>query len=80
MWFGNCGDGGVLLDFGHPLRASHASPSLCEGEEARLSACGWGWQVGVAWVLGFGFVVQVFVIEVFLRLLSSHRRVVGVAA
>ncbi len=24
---------GVAVILGHPLRASHASPSLCEGEE-----------------------------------------------
>ena len=23
---------GVAVNFGHPLRAAHASPSLCEGE------------------------------------------------
>ena len=27
-------EGGVAVNFGHPLRAAHASPSLYEGEES----------------------------------------------
>ncbi len=47
--------GWLLMVFGHPLRASHASPSLCEGEEGVLV-----WPAGVlqvleVWLVGTGF-------------------------
>ena len=37
-----------MMDWGvyeHPLRASHASPSFCEGEEVVLVWPAGGWQV-----------------------------------
>ena len=38
---------GLGCDFEHPLRASHGSPSLCEGEEGVLVSAAGVWQVFV---------------------------------